>query len=122
MAKLKKLLKQPPVSKNWISSQFFFQTYVTPIVHHATILEELKQKRQEILARQRKNAATNKEKANKKAQNMKSKATERTQHQEETCINEKRHSNEHYQTMIFGTLERMKWIGMMEHNTTIKSI
>ena len=82
----------------------------------------MKQKSQEILARQRKNTATNKEKPNKKAHKMKAKAAERIQHQEETYMNEKQRSDEHYQTMIFGTLGRMKQTCMMEHNTTIDSI
>ena len=37
-------------------------------------------------------------------------------------MNEKRHSNEHYQNMIFGIIERMKQTGIMEHNITIDSI
>ena len=53
---------------------------------------------------------------------MKAKAADRTHHHIDTCMNEKQYSNEHYQTMIFGTLERMKQTGMMEHNTTIDSI
>ena len=42
-----------------------------------------------MLANKRNNAATNREKANKKAQKMKAKAAERTQHQEEAYMNEK---------------------------------
>ena len=45
-----------------------------------------------------------------------------TQQQAEAYMNEKQRSNEHYQTMIFGTLERMKQTGMMEHSTIIDSI
>ena len=75
----------------------------------------MKQKHQEILARQRKNAATSKEKANEKAQNITAKAADRTQHHTETYMNEKRCTNEHYQTMICGTLKRMKQTGMVEH-------
>ena len=96
MAKLEKLLKRP-VRTNQISTRHFFQRYVTPIVHRLSILEELKQMRQEILARQRKNAATKKEKAKNKAQNMKAKAADRIHHYIETCMNEMHCSNEHYQ-------------------------
>ena len=45
-----------------ISSQYI-QKYVTPIVTCAMILEELKQKRQAILALQHDNAVTKKEKS-----------------------------------------------------------
>ena len=80
MAKLKKSLHQLPVITNQISSRYFFQEYVTPIVHCATILKELKQKHQAILACQRDNAAANtKKKANKRAHQMNTQATERTQ-------------------------------------------
>ena len=44
MAKLKKVLKQPSVMTNQILTRHFCQRYVTLIVHHATILEELKHK------------------------------------------------------------------------------
>ena len=103
MAKLNKFIKRP-VRTNQISTIHFFQTYVTPIVHRLLILEELKQKCQEILARQRKNAATKKKKANKKAQNMKAKAADRNYHHKETCMDKKRHSNEHYQRMSVALL------------------
>ena len=53
---------------------------------------------------------------------MKSKAADRTQNHAETYTNEKRRSNEHYQTMICGTIERMKRTDIMEHNTTINSV
>ena len=53
---------------------------------------------------------------------MKSKDADRSQHHAETYMNDKQRSNEHYQTMIYGTLERIKQTGMMEHNTTINSI
>ena len=62
------------------------------------------------------------EKANEKAQTMKATAADRTHCHLETCMNKKRRSNEHYQRMICGTLERMKQTGMMEHSTTIDSI
>ena len=87
-----------------------------------SISEELKQKRQEILAYQRKNAVTKKKKATKKGQTMKATAADRTHCHLETCINEKRRSNEHYQRMICGTLERMEQTGIMEHSTNIDSI
>ena len=70
MAKLKKLLKQP-VRTNQISTRHFVQTYVTLIVHCMLILEELKQKRREILACQRKNAVTKKKKPTKKPKTQK---------------------------------------------------
>jgi len=121
MEKLKKLLKRPVRTKQ-TSTGHFFQTYVTLILHHLSILEELKQKRWEILAHQRINAVTKKKKPNKKAQTMKATAADRTHHHLEICMNKKRRSNEHYQRMICGTLERMKQKGMMEHSTTIDSI
>ena len=121
MARLKKLLKRPPVRTNQIPTRHFLHTYVTPIIHHLTILEELNQKHQEIIALQRKNAATKKEKANEKSQQMEAKATGTHQHID-TFMNENQHSNEHYQNMIFVTLEGVKLTGMMEHNTTIDSI
>ena len=49
MAKLKKWLHQPTVRMN-ISSRYD-QKYITPINPHVTLLEELKQKRQVLLAR-----------------------------------------------------------------------
>ena len=65
MEKLKKSLKRL-VRTNCISTRHFLQTYVTPIVHRLSILEELKQKRRKILARQRKSAVTKKKKPTKK--------------------------------------------------------
>lgn len=59
---LKKLLNQLPVRMNQISHRYFFQTCTTPIVHCVRILEELKHKYQEILARQKENASAKTEK------------------------------------------------------------
>ena len=79
MEKLKKSLKRP-VRTNRISTRHFFQTYVTPIVHRSSISEELKQRRRQILVRQRKNVVTKTENANEKAQNVKATAADRTHH------------------------------------------
>ena len=62
---------------NFIS--IFFQEYIILIVNHATILEELKQKHQSILACQCDNAAAKTEKQTKACQ-MKVQTTEKTKH------------------------------------------
>ena len=80
MAKLKKSLDWPPVWTNQISHRYFFQASVTLIVHHAMLLEELRQKGQEVLAHQRVNAKANPEKAKIRANQMKAQVAERTQH------------------------------------------
>ena len=69
MAKLKKWLYRPTVRMK-ISSRYI-QNYITPIDPRATLLEELKQKRQVLLAHQRDNAAAKKKKATKRAHQLK---------------------------------------------------
>lgn len=65
-----------------ISTRYFFQSYVTPIVYCATILDKLKQKYQGIVVYQWDNAAANTKEAKERAHKVKLIATESTQHQE----------------------------------------
>ena len=86
------------------------------------LLEELKQKRQALLARQRDNAAAKKKKATKRARQLKVQAAEKAKHQATESTNATKRSNKHFQTMILGMLQSMKQTGMTEHNTTINSV
>lgn len=102
-------------------SRDLLQTYLG--LPSLIISDKLTQKCQEILERPKENTAAKKEDIKeKKAHQVKVLANERSQWQAQQYINQKRHSNKHYQTMIFRVLERMKRMGMNEHDTAIKFI
>ena len=103
-------------------SSWYVQNYITPINPCVTLLEELKQKRQALLARQRDNATAKKKKATKRARQLKVQPAEKAKRQATESMNLTKCSNKHFQTMILGMLQSMKQTGMTEHNTTIDSV